>query len=51
MRLKVNDPKEDQDQEIGPLSIFYVQAATEHSFFDISEDLILRAFFGPKKVS
>ena len=46
-RLKVND----QDQEIGPGSILYVQATAQHSFFDISEDLTLLAFFGPTKVN
>ena len=48
-RLKVND--QDQDQEIGAGSILYVQATAQHSFFDISEDLTLLAFFGPTKVS
>ncbi len=46
-RLKVND----QDQEVGPGSILYVAATAEHSFFDITEDLTLLAFFGPSKVS
>ncbi len=46
-RLKVNN----QDQEVGPGSILYVQATAEHSFFDISEDLTLLAFFGPASVS
>jgi len=45
-RLRVND----QDQEVGPGSILYVQATAEHSFFDITEDLTLLAFFGPAKV-
>ena len=48
-RLKVND--QDQDQEIGAGSILYVQATAQHSFFDISEDLTLLAFFGPTKVN
>ena len=41
--LKVKD----QVQDVGPGSILYVQATTEHSFFDITEDLTLLAFFGP----
>jgi len=44
-RLRVND----QEQEVGPGSILYVQATAEHSFFDITEDLTLLAFFGPAK--
>jgi len=42
-RLRVND----EDQEVGPGSILFVQATAEHSFFDITEDLTLLAFFGP----
>jgi mannose-6-phosphate isomerase-like protein (cupin superfamily) len=42
-RLRVKD----QEQDVGPGSILYVQATAEHSFFDIEEDLTLLAFFGP----
>jgi len=42
-RLQVND----ENQEVGPGSILFVQATAEHSFFDITEDLTLLAFFGP----
>ena len=42
-RLRVAE----QEQEVGPGSILYVQATADHSFFDIEEDLTLLAFFGP----
>jgi len=41
-RLRVND----EEKEVGPGSILYVGATEEHSFFDITEDLALLAFFG-----
>lgn len=36
-----------QDQEVGEGTVLFVSATTEHSFFDIKEDLTLLAFFGP----
>jgi len=41
-RLRIND----EDKDVGPGSILYVRATEDHSFFDISEDLALLAFFG-----
>lgn len=35
------------EQEVGPGKVLYVGATTEHSFFDITEDLTLLAVFGP----
>ena len=37
----------EQQQDVGPGSILFVRATTEHSFFDITEDLTLLAIFGP----
>jgi mannose-6-phosphate isomerase-like protein (cupin superfamily) len=42
-RLRVGE----QEQEVGPGSILYVQATADHSFFDVEENLTLLAFFGP----
>ena len=36
-----------QEHEAVPGSILYVKATSEHSFFDIEEDLTLLAIFGP----
>lgn len=36
-----------EDQEVKPGSILYVRANTQHSFFNIEEDLTVLAFFGP----
>lgn len=36
-----------QAQEVGPGMVLFVGATTEHSFFDIKEDLTLMAMFGP----
>jgi len=41
-RLKVSG----QEQEVSSGSILYVRATSEHSFFDIEEDLTLIAIFG-----
>ena len=46
-RLKVGN----EDKEVGPGSILYVRATEEHSFFDITEDLTLLAFFGKADLS
>ena len=35
------------EQEVGPGNVLFVGATTEHSFFDITEDLTLIAVFGP----
>ena len=40
-RIKI----EDRDVAIGPGSILYVKASSEHSFFEIEEDLTLLVFF------
>ena len=45
--LKVGDG----EKEVGPGSILYVRATEEHSFFNISEDLTLLAFFGRADLS
>ena len=45
-RLRVDG----QEQEVGPGIVLFVKATTEHSFFDISEDLTLLAMFGPTAV-
>lgn len=37
----------DKEHEVKQGSILYVRANTEHSFFDIEEDLTVLAFFGP----
>lgn len=36
-----------QEQDVGPGMVLFVSATTEHSFFDIKEDLTLMAMFGP----
>jgi len=40
-----------EKQKVGPGSILFVRANTEHSFFDIEEDLTVIAFFGPMNKS
>ena len=45
--LKVGDG----EKEVGPGSILYVRATEEHSFFNITEDLTLLAFFGKADLS
>ena len=40
-RVKVGDV----DRVVGPGTILYVQASSEHSFFEISEDITLLVFF------
>ncbi|HJO10600.1 MAG: cupin domain-containing protein [Gammaproteobacteria bacterium] len=41
----------DAEKEVGSGSILYVRATEEHSFFNISEDLTLLAFFGKADLS
>lgn len=41
----------DEEKEVGPGSILYVRATEEHSFFNITEDLTLLAFFGKADLS
>jgi len=36
----------DNEREVGPGTILFVRATTEHSFFDITDDLTLLAIFG-----
>lgn len=36
----------DKEHQIGRGTILFVRATTEHSFFDIEEDLVVLAFFG-----
>ncbi|MEJ2138843.1 MAG: cupin domain-containing protein [Gammaproteobacteria bacterium] len=45
--LKVGDG----EKEVGPGSILFVAATEEHSFFNITEDLTLLAFFGRADLS
>ncbi len=35
----------DEDKAVGPGSLLYVGATTEHSFFEIEEDMTLLVFF------
>ena len=42
-RLRIDDV----EQDVVPGTVLFVAATTEHSFFDISEDLTLLAMFGP----
>ncbi len=35
----------DEEREVGPGSLLYVSASTEHSFFEIEEDMTLMVFF------
>ena len=37
---------EGEEREIGPGSILYVRATSEHSFFEIEEDMTFVVFFG-----
>jgi mannose-6-phosphate isomerase-like protein (cupin superfamily) len=41
-RLRV----EGEERRVGPGSILYVGATSEHSFFEIEEDMTLLVFFG-----
>ena len=41
-RLRIGD----QQHEVRPGTLLFVQATEEHSFFDVEEDLTLLAFFG-----
>ena len=38
------------EQQVGAGMVLFVGATTEHSFFDIVEDLTLLAVFGPTKI-
>ncbi len=40
-RMKVGE----EEQDVGPGSILYIGAASEHSFFEIHEDMELLVFF------
>lgn len=44
-RLRIDD----QDREVKPGMVLFVRATSEHSFFDIEEDLTLVAIFGTSK--
>jgi len=46
-RLRIGN----EDKEVGAGSILYVRATEDHSFFDITEDLSLLAFFGRADLS
>ena len=35
----------DEERSVGPGSLLYVSATTEHSFFEIEEDMTLMVFF------
>jgi mannose-6-phosphate isomerase-like protein (cupin superfamily) len=41
----------DDEKDVGPGSILYVRATEDHSFFNITEDLTLLAFFGKSDLS
>jgi len=41
----------EEEKQVGPGSILYVRATEEHSFFNITEDLTLLAFFGKSDLS
>ncbi len=41
---------EGQDQDVGPGTILYIKETTDHSFFNITEDLTLLAIFGPTTI-
>jgi mannose-6-phosphate isomerase-like protein (cupin superfamily) len=45
--LKVGE----EEKQVGPGSILYVRATEHHSFFNITEDLTLLAFFGKADLS
>jgi hypothetical protein len=36
---------EDEERSVGPGSLLYVGAATEHCFFEIEEDMVLLVVF------
>lgn len=38
-----------QEQDVGPGMVLFVSATTQHSFFDITDDLTLMAMFGPSE--
>ncbi len=38
-----------QEREVSAGNIFYVRATSEHSFFNVDEDLTVVAVFGPSK--
>ena len=40
-RMRLNE----EEKEVKPGSLLYVQAATEHSFFEIEEDMLLLVLF------
>lgn len=40
-RMRLND----EERAVGPGSLLYVGASTEHSFFEIEEDMTLLVFF------
>jgi mannose-6-phosphate isomerase-like protein (cupin superfamily) len=40
-----------QEQQVTPGMVLFVSATTEHSFFDIEEDLTLLAVFGPTNLA
>lgn len=39
-----------QEQVVGAGTILYIKATTDHSFFNITEDLTLLAIFGPTSI-
>ena len=40
-----------QERRVTPGSLLYVQAATDHSFFEIEEDMLLLVFFATSSAS
>jgi mannose-6-phosphate isomerase-like protein (cupin superfamily) len=40
-----------EEQAVGPGSVIFVAANVEHSFYDVSEELLLLVFFAPAESS
>jgi mannose-6-phosphate isomerase-like protein (cupin superfamily) len=38
----------DEDREVNPGTLLYIRAATEHSFFEIQEDMLLLVLFAAR---
>jgi mannose-6-phosphate isomerase-like protein (cupin superfamily) len=39
----------DEERVVGPGNILYVQASSEHSFFEVEEDMTLLVLFAPER--
>jgi mannose-6-phosphate isomerase-like protein (cupin superfamily) len=40
----------DEEREVGPGSLLYISASTDHSFFEIEEDMTLMVFFATAQI-